>query len=182
MWTSTAAGVRPLFAHDDRLTDRTQDGPGRFCHRAPLLRALHPFLPHLRRRARAAAHPAHAHAGCVGRREQPGAEREGRRRADALQTRYNLRVVETLVAARVLVRALGFGAGAGAEGGRRKFTLREVLTAFVGSAEAKGQAAPRLAPEEVKAGLEKILGEVERLRPANLRLWEASERGVVEES
>ena len=88
------------------------------------------------------------------------------------RTRYNLRVVETLVAARVLARVLGLDALVAAGGGRGKFTLREVLAAFVGSGEVKGKAAPSIAPEEVKAGLEKILGEVERLRSANLRRWE----------
>lgn len=97
------------------------------------------------------------------------------------KTRYNLRVVETLVAARVLARVLGLDALFAAEGGRKKFTLREVLAAFLGSGEVKGQASPSLGPEEVKAGLEKILGEVERLRPANLRRWEAGDSGVVEE-
>ena len=98
------------------------------------------------------------------------------------RTRYNLRVVETLVAARTLACVLGLDALIAAEGGRRKFTLREALAALVGSGEVKGKAAPSLSPEEVKAGLERILGEVERLRPAGLRRWEAGEGGVVEES
>lgn len=97
------------------------------------------------------------------------------------KTRYNLRVVETLVAARVLARVLGLQDLLSAEGGKKRFTLREVLAAYVGSGEVRGKAEPSLSPEAVKAGLEKILGEVERLRPANLRRWEQGEAGIVEE-
>ncbi|EKM58730.1 uncharacterized protein PHACADRAFT_253225 [Phanerochaete carnosa HHB-10118-sp] len=97
------------------------------------------------------------------------------------KTRYNLRVVETLVAARVLARVLGLEPLLAAEDGKKKFTLREVLAAYVGSGEIRGRAAPSLNPEEVKVALEKILGEVERLRPENLRRWEKGEAGVVEE-
>ena len=49
------------------------------------------------------------------------------------KTRYNLRVVETLVAARVLARVLGLQDPLSAEGGKKRFTLREVLAAYVGS-------------------------------------------------
>ena len=87
------------------------------------------------------------------------------------KTRYNLRVVETLVAARVLARVLGLDALLA--GANAKFTLREVLGAYLASGEEKGAADPALAPEQLAAGLERMLGEVERLRPANLAAWAA---------
>lgn len=95
------------------------------------------------------------------------------------KTRYNLRVVETLVAARVLARVLGLApllAGA-----NKKFTLREVLAAYLSSNEVKGAAEPALSPEQLTEGLEKLLGEVEKLRPRNLAAWKAGSEGVVEE-
>ncbi|KIP05414.1 hypothetical protein PHLGIDRAFT_30927 [Phlebiopsis gigantea 11061_1 CR5-6] len=87
------------------------------------------------------------------------------------KTRYNLRVVETLVAARILARVLGLSALLAS--GDSKFTLREVLAAYVGSGEAKGAPAPALTPEQLSAGLERMLDEVERLRPARLAAREA---------
>lgn len=95
------------------------------------------------------------------------------------KTRYNLRVVETLVAARILARILGLNALLSST--NKKFTLREVLAAYLSSGEVKGQAEPSLTPEEVKAGLEKLLGEVERLRPVNLAGWEQGVKEVKEE-
>ncbi|GJE89761.1 galactokinase [Phanerochaete sordida] len=87
------------------------------------------------------------------------------------KTRYNLRVVETLVAARVLARALRLDTLTAAEGGTKRVTLREVLAAHAGSGEVRGRAAPSLAPEDVKAALEGILPEVERLRAGRVRRW-----------
>lgn len=83
------------------------------------------------------------------------------------KTRYNLRVVETLVSARILARVLNLSLLS--PGKNKKFTLREVLAAFLSVNEVKGTKEPMLAPEEVEAGLEKLLKEVGRLRGSVLR-------------
>lgn len=95
------------------------------------------------------------------------------------KTRYNLRVVETLVAARILARVLNLSPLLFAQ--NEKFTLREVFAAFLSSGEVKGQAEPSLNPEEIKVGLQKLLGEVERLRPQNLVRWDEGVQEVQEE-
>jgi len=72
------------------------------------------------------------------------------------RTRYNLRVVETLVAARVLARKLGVPLDR--DGQREKVTLREVLGRLAQERE-------ELFDEEtVKELLERAVGEVEVLR------------------
>ncbi|PCH39358.1 Galactokinase [Wolfiporia cocos MD-104 SS10] len=76
------------------------------------------------------------------------------------KTRYNLRVVETLVGARVLARHIGVPLTA-----TERPTLREVLGRWLGFAEAK-DAPSDLSTETLRGGLEKILAEVEKLRPA----------------
>ncbi|KAI9000650.1 galactokinase gal [Trametes punicea] len=68
---------------------------------------------------------------------------------------YNLRVVETLVAARVLALRLGQSLGPS-----ERPRLREVFSRWLGSPGLESS------PEKVKAGLERFLPEVERLRPS----------------
>ncbi|EMD32074.1 hypothetical protein CERSUDRAFT_119060 [Gelatoporia subvermispora B] len=75
------------------------------------------------------------------------------------RTRYNLRVVETLVGARALALKLGLALGPA-----DRPTLREVLGRWLGHDEAKGKPS-ELDVKELRAGLERILPEVERLRP-----------------
>jgi hypothetical protein len=69
-------------------------------------------------------------------------------------TRYNLRVLETLVAARVLARMLGVRLDDG--GKREKITLREVLGRFAGDQDHESSLQP---------ALETILGRLEELKP-----------------
>ncbi|KAI9061167.1 ribosomal protein S5 domain 2-like protein, partial [Trametes sanguinea] len=68
---------------------------------------------------------------------------------------YNLRVVETLVAARVLALRLGQSLGPS-----DRPRLREVFSRWLGSPELESS------PEKVKEGLERFLPEIEKLRPA----------------
>jgi len=68
---------------------------------------------------------------------------------------YNLRVVETLVSARVLARTLGVSVGE-----KERITLREVVGRLLG--EAKGQ---ELNVSELQKGLERMGKEVEVLQP-----------------
>ncbi|OSC97727.1 galactokinase gal [Trametes coccinea BRFM310] len=68
---------------------------------------------------------------------------------------YNLRVVETLVAARVLALRLGQSLGP-----TERPRLREVFSRWLGSPELESS------PEKVKQGLERFLPEIEKLRPA----------------
>ena len=101
------------------------------------------------------------------------------------KTRYNLRVVETLTAARVLARVLSLDTLFSPSYPTKKFTLREVLSAYAVANESKpletkGQAEPSLSPQETKVALEKLLGEVERLRPANLARWQSGASGAEE--
>lgn len=75
-------------------------------------------------------------------------------KAVSAKRQYNLRVVETLVGARVLARALGVSVGE-----RERVTLREVLGRVVG--EAEGEEAGE---SVLRAGLERMGREVEVLR------------------
>ncbi|EJD49560.1 Galactokinase [Auricularia subglabra TFB-10046 SS5] len=68
------------------------------------------------------------------------------------KTNYNLRVVETLVAARVLARRLGVEVGKA-----EKITLREVLQRWVGGDK-------QLSPDELRDALERIIPHVSGLR------------------
>ena len=68
---------------------------------------------------------------------------------------YNLRVVETLVGARVLARVLGVRVG-----DRERVTLREVLGRVIG--EGKGEEA---SIEVLERGMERMEREVEVLKP-----------------
>ncbi|KAG6868182.1 hypothetical protein C0993_006477 [Termitomyces sp. T159_Od127] len=68
---------------------------------------------------------------------------------------YNLRVVETLVGARILARALGISVNE-----KERVTLREVVGRFLG--EREGQ---ELSIDALQAGLERVEKEVEVLRP-----------------
>ncbi|KAI0760990.1 galactokinase gal [Trametes elegans] len=68
---------------------------------------------------------------------------------------YNLRVVETLVAARALALRLGQSLGPS-----ERPRLREVFSRWLGSPDLESS------PEKVKAGLERFLPEVEKLRPS----------------
>jgi hypothetical protein len=74
------------------------------------------------------------------------------------RTRYNLRVVETLVAARVLARRLSLPLDT--SGKYEKITLREVVGRLVG--EKPGEEMPI---EQLKEVLERMGKEVELLRP-----------------
>jgi galactokinase len=85
------------------------------------------------------------------------------------KTRYNLRVVETLVSARILARILGLSALLSPSYPSKKFTLREVLSAYCGVLEVKGQKEPALSVERVKEGLEKLVDETERLKASVLK-------------
>lgn len=83
------------------------------------------------------------------------------------RTRYNLRVVETLVAARVLARKLNIQVGE-----REKVTLREVLGRAVGEDPGKGK---DMELKDLAEGLESMVREVEVLKPDN---GEDGEEGV----
>src|SRR6266404_172174 len=75
-------------------------------------------------------------------------------------TRYNLRVLETLVAARILARHFGMDVGP-----RERITLRQVVGRFGGETEAG-----RPEPEEsnkLRIALEKTIAHIWKLRPAN---------------
>lgn len=74
------------------------------------------------------------------------------------KTRYNLRVVETLVAARVLGRRLGLEIES-----KEKITLREVLGRLSGEDPAKGK---DMDFGELMKALKRMINEVEALRPA----------------
>lgn len=76
------------------------------------------------------------------------------------KTRYNLRVVETLVSARVLARHLGVVLKP-----IERPPLREVLGRWLGYTEAKDQPSD-LDTETLRDGLQRVLPEVEKLRPA----------------
>ncbi|KDQ52726.1 hypothetical protein JAAARDRAFT_40017 [Jaapia argillacea MUCL 33604] len=75
------------------------------------------------------------------------------------KTRYNLRVVETLVSARILALRLGISVGK-----NEKVTLREVLGRWLGAKEVKG-GQEEVDVEKLRDGLERIGEEVEKLRP-----------------
>jgi galactokinase len=94
-------------------------------------------------------------------------------KAVSAKTQYNLRVVETLVGARVLARQLGVELdsdpslhAAGVK--RERVTFREVLGRWLGKTERKGVGAEDgLTPEQLKDGLTRLLAtEVEKLKPA----------------
>ncbi|KAH8822941.1 Galactokinase [Flagelloscypha sp. PMI_526] len=80
-------------------------------------------------------------------------------KAVSAKWQYNLRVVETLVAARVLAKHLGVSLDAG--GKREKITLREVVGRLAG--ENPGEA--ELRTEELAKILERMDGELEVLKP-----------------
>ncbi|KAG8906812.1 galactokinase [Tulasnella sp. 403] len=95
------------------------------------------------------------------------------RQANKLETskiHYNLRVIETLVAARVLARGLGVAVGP-----KQKIRLREVLAAWIGSVEGGYATADDEEGDigSLKEGLERILPEVERILGT-----EAGKRGL----
>lgn len=90
-------------------------------------------------------------------------------KAVTAKRRYNLRVVETLVGARVLARALGVQVGES-----EKVTLREVLGRVVG--ERKGE---ELDVDELRKVLERMVKEVEVLKPKGR--WSGEELGVTME-
>ncbi|KZT67489.1 Galactokinase [Daedalea quercina L-15889] len=81
-------------------------------------------------------------------------------KAVGAKTHYNLRVVETLVGARILARHLNVPLQA-----TERPTLRQVLGRWLGYKEVKGQPT-ELDTDKLKAGLEKVLPELEKLRPA----------------
>lgn len=83
---------------------------------------------------------------------------------------YNLRVVETLVAARVLARGLGVAVGP-----KEKVRLREVLGRWIGEDENEDHDEDK-AIEKLKEGLMKILPEVDRVLGG-----EKGERGLTHE-
>jgi galactokinase len=75
-------------------------------------------------------------------------------KAVSAKTQYNLRVVETLVAARVLAHHLGVEVGT-----KEKVTLREVLDRWIGHSDASG-----VDPPVLKDGLGRILRELDVLK------------------
>lgn len=77
------------------------------------------------------------------------------------RTRYNLRVVETLVAARVLARCLNIPVGE-----HEKVTLREVLGRAVGEDVEKGE---DMDLRQLTEGLERMAREVEILKPNSVQ-------------
>lgn len=80
-------------------------------------------------------------------------------KAVTAKTNYNLRVVETLVGARILAKRLGVAVGTD-----EKITLREVLGRLGGEGD-KGE--NELTVEKLVDSLETILKEVEGLKPSN---------------
>ncbi|KZT53529.1 galactokinase gal [Calocera cornea HHB12733] len=74
-------------------------------------------------------------------------------KALSAKVNYNLRVVETLVAARVLARALGVRVG-----DREKVTLREVVGRWAGEEQGAD-----MGPERLQRALEQLLGEADRI-------------------
>ncbi|KAI0081041.1 Galactokinase [Panus rudis PR-1116 ss-1] len=87
------------------------------------------------------------------------------------RTRYNLRVVETLSAARVLSHKLNLGLGVKDGKNGSPPTLREVLSRYVGSEKEP------LGPEQLKIALEKILGEIDVLKSRDTKEGE-EDQGV----
>jgi hypothetical protein len=81
------------------------------------------------------------------------------------KTQYNLRVVETLVAARVLARHLGLDVGP-----REKITLRQVLDRWIGLSDGVGMSLSVL-----KDGLTRIVRELDILKPNLKNLKNAAE-------
>jgi galactokinase len=107
-------------------------------------------------------------------------------KAVGAKTQYNLRVVETLVGARVLARQLGVALdqdpnthAAGTK--RERITMREVLGRWLGVEEKKGgEREGGLSEEQMKEGLIKLLAtEVEKLKPVGA--VEDAEMGVTME-
>jgi galactokinase len=92
-------------------------------------------------------------------------------KAIAAKTQYNLRVVETLVGARVLARVLDVPLDADnalhAPGTKReRITFREVLGRWLGAQEKKGVKENTISTVDLKAGLERLLAtEIEKLKP-----------------
>lgn len=80
-------------------------------------------------------------------------------------TRYNLRVVETLVGARVLGRLLGLASLDVGEGRKEKITFREVLGRLAGEDLGKDKSGEGLDEEALTAMLVKLGKDVEVLRP-----------------
>lgn len=76
------------------------------------------------------------------------------------KTQYNLRVVETLVGARILAKELGVSVGK-----KEKITYREVLGRWLGENEI--ETGEEMDVTKLRDGLERILVECERLRPAS---------------
>ena len=80
-------------------------------------------------------------------------------KAVSAKTQYNLRVVETLVGARILADRLGVRIER-----TEKVTFREVLGRWISGADEK-EVGKDVGVEKLKDGLERILVEVEGLRP-----------------
>ncbi|PSR79300.1 hypothetical protein PHLCEN_2v7080 [Hermanssonia centrifuga] len=107
------------------------------------------------------------------------------------KTRYNLRVVEVLVAARILARLLSLSFISGAPAS--KPTLREILGAYINARiripgsevletnEVRGQASPALSVEQLEEGLGRLLGECEVLRASKLVGRVGGEEGLTME-
>jgi galactokinase len=79
-------------------------------------------------------------------------------KAVSAKTQYNLRVVETLVGARILANRLGVEIGR-----TEKVTFREVLGRWISGDE--NESGKEIEVEKLKEGLERILVEVEGLKP-----------------
>ncbi|KAK7682609.1 hypothetical protein QCA50_014409 [Cerrena zonata] len=89
-------------------------------------------------------------------------------KAVGAKTRYNLRVVETLVAAYILAKELKLTLPPSPQG--KPPTLREVLSAYIGKPEP-------VETDVLKDGLERLLNEIDVLRASHLRGEEKSTEG-----
>ena len=84
--------------------------------------------------------------------------------------RYNLRVVETLVGARILAKALGISVS-----DDEKITFREVVGQFAGE---QGEMGSELSAEELQEALEEVSKKIDVLKPKGHR--NATERDNVQ--
>ncbi|PFH45871.1 hypothetical protein AMATHDRAFT_70991 [Amanita thiersii Skay4041] len=83
-------------------------------------------------------------------------------KAVTAKRRYNLRVVETLVGARILAKSLGVNVGE-----KAKITYREVIGRWVGEKVTAGGAEEGASVERLKGALEQLLGKLDVLKPTS---------------
>lgn len=75
-------------------------------------------------------------------------------KAVTAKTNYNLRVVETLAASRILAKHLNLSVGP-----KEKIQLREVVSRYAGEGE------DEMTPEKLEENIKKVLGEIDILKP-----------------